>query len=227
MVDHVRHSGIYQIDPYDTVTVVGAGGIGAITAITLAKMGFMNLRVFDAENVEGENIATQFHPATMLNKTKTHSLMWQIAGHDPRVIVETNGMVTPDTDIRANFIVSTVDSITSRKMVWEAAKNDVTWMYYLDARMGAEVFQLYTVYSREMGWYDQRINALNEDDIPELPCTEKATIYTAMGAAGMIGATLRKILHFEVVPKFQELNFANLTYYNSETYQKTGVPSLH
>ena len=226
MVDHVRHSGIYQIDPYDTVSVIGAGGIGAITAITIAKMGFMNLRVFDAENVEGENIATQFHLATMLGKTKTHSLMWQIAGHDPRVVVETNGMVAPDTDISANFIVCTVDSIASRKAVWEAAKNNPTWMYYLDARMGAEVFQLYTVDYMDMGWYDQRINELNEDDIPELPCTEKATIYTAMGAAGFIGAVLRKVSQHEVVPRFQEMNFEILSYAHSGIGQTRSVSPL-
>jgi hypothetical protein len=35
---------------------------------------------------------------------------------------------------------------------------------------------------------------LNEDDVPELPCTEKATIYTAAVAAGHIAATVKNII---------------------------------
>lgn len=227
MVDHIRHSGIYNIDPYDTVTVVGCGGIGAITAITLAKMGFMNFRLFDAESVEEENVATQFHPRSSVGTLKIGSVSRQIFEHDAAVAIDYYPVqVDMDTDIGANFIVCTVDSITSRKAVWEAAKKSQGWMYYLDARMGAEVFQLYTVDAEEIGWYDQRINEVNEDDVPDLPCTQKATIYTAMGAAGFIGATLRRVYQQEVVPRFQEMNFEIGSYAHSGIYQKGRVSSL-
>jgi len=226
-VDHVRHSGIYQIDPYETVTVVGAGGIGAITALTLAKMGFKNLRLFDAESVEDENVATQFHPVDAVGTLKVLSVSREISRHDPSVAVDFYwSNVDMDTDIKANYIVCTVDSITSRKAVWEAAKKNMGWMYYLDARMGAEVLQLYTVYGREVGWYDSRINVLNEDDVPDLPCTEKATIYTAMGAAAFICATIRRAMQFEVVPRFQEMNFALGSYAHSGINSKDSVSSL-
>jgi len=227
MVDHVRHSGIYNIDPYDVVTVIGCGGIGAITAITLAKMGFMNLRLFDAESIEEENVATQFHPKIRLGQQKVLSVANAIFEHDPAVAVDYYPVqVDMDTDIGANYIVCTVDSIASRKAVWEAAKKSQGWMYYLDARMGAQVFQLYSVYYNEMGWYDQRINEVNEDDIPDLPCTEKATIYTAMGAAAFIGATMRRVYQSEVVPRFQEMNFEIGSYAHSGINKKDSVPSL-
>jgi len=224
MVDHIRHSGIFQIKDQD-ISVVGCGGIGAITAITLAKMGFDNIQLFDAENVEEENIATQFHPLGSLNKPKNLSVQREIGKHDPSIEVHTFPNVDENTNLVGQFIFCTVDSITSRKAVWEAAKKG-RWLYYLDARMGAEVFQLYSVHNADMEWYDKRLAQISEDDIPELPCTEKATIYTAMGAASFIGSTVRKFLTNQHVPRFQQMDYVNGTFFHSGFHKESDISPL-
>lgn len=224
MVDHIRHSGIFQVKDQD-ISVVGCGGIGAITAITLAKMGFDNIQLFDTENVEQENIATQFHPFGSLDRPKNLSVQREIGRHDPSIVINTFGNVDSETDLTGHFIFCTVDSIASRKVVWEAARKS-KWLYYLDARMGAEVFQLYTVHSKNAEWYDTRLAQINEDDIPELPCTEKATIYTAMGAASFIGGTVRKLLTGEPVSKFQQMDYVNGTFFHSGLDTENNIPTM-
>jgi tRNA A37 threonylcarbamoyladenosine dehydratase len=72
-MDHTRHIGIFYAKNY-TVTLIGAGGIGAITAITLAKMGVGQLHIFDSDDVEEINIATQFHQVSDVGKSKVSAL---------------------------------------------------------------------------------------------------------------------------------------------------------
>ena len=44
------------------VTVIGAGGIGAATAVALAKTGFENITVYDFDTLEEHNIPSQLLP---------------------------------------------------------------------------------------------------------------------------------------------------------------------
>jgi hypothetical protein len=224
-VNHVRHSGIYTVDGQG-VTVVGAGGIGAITTLTLVKMGFKDIVVFDAESVEEENVATQFHPIVALNLPKVHSVRQQATDHDWNVNLEAyQEDVEITTDVTNFFIVSTVDSISSRQVVWEAVKGS-RWQYFIDAGMGAQQLNLYTVSHKDIGWYEARLSALSDDDIEELPCTEKATFFTGMGAASFIGNTLKKLLVDEPVARLQVMNYVANTFWNSGDDTAVNIPAL-
>jgi hypothetical protein len=114
-----------------------------------------------------------------------------------------------DDSIIASIVISALDSIDARKMVWKTLFNDSSkWRWYLDARMAAEHFQLYSVdHESDWDWYEKFIGNFDEEDVPELPCTEKATIYTANGAAAYIGATCRNIITKEPVHKIQLVDF--------------------
>lgn len=59
----------------------------------------------------------------------------------------------------------------------------------------------------EHDWYESHISRLNENDVAELPCTSKATIYCGMGAAAFIGSAVRKINMDEELPRLQIVNF--------------------
>ena len=50
-MNHTRHMGIFQVPSTFSVTLIGAGGIGATTALTLAKMGVRILQIFDDDTV--------------------------------------------------------------------------------------------------------------------------------------------------------------------------------
>ena len=60
-MNHERHVGIYNVPTYFTVGIAGAGGLGAATALTLAKMGVVQMTVWDGDTVSEENIPTQLH----------------------------------------------------------------------------------------------------------------------------------------------------------------------
>ena len=195
-MDHTRHIGIFDCS-METVTLIGAGGIGALTAVLLAKMGVAEISVWDDDKVDNYNLATQFYRISDLHRPKAHQTK-EIIGQfsDETNVMATAELVTPDTNIPpyTSIIISAVDSIHARQDIWQALSKINTWSWYLDARMGAEIFHLYCVNSNNRGWYADALMSLAEDQVEEEPCTSKATIYTAAIAAGHIGMTVRDIV---------------------------------
>ena len=72
-MDHLRHSGIFNASRFP-ITLIGAGGIGAITGIVLAKMGVPVLNVYDGDTVDPVNIATQFYRTSDIGSAKPFAL---------------------------------------------------------------------------------------------------------------------------------------------------------
>lgn len=207
MIDHTRHSGIFNANGV-SVTLIGAGGIGAITGITLAKMGVPYIHIYDDDLVDLVNIATQFHKVSDIGTPKAVAL----AG----AIYEYAHIEPPTSQVRADaktvfetqYVISAVDSIAARKEIWEAVKLSKP-RYYLDARMGAEQFQLYTIPLADedkVNMYDELMQRSSDDLIPDAPCTSKATIYTANIAAGFIGRAVRMLITRKPVEYLLSLN---------------------
>jgi hypothetical protein len=206
-----RFSGIFDASTWP-VTLIGAGGIGAFTAMLLAKMGIPALTLVDGDHVSEENIGTQFHRASDVGLAKVFALAEAIKayGFDTSVQAEVD-RITRDTNFReytSPIIISAVDSITARQEIW-ASVSQVPWMYYLDARMGAEVMVLYTVKASDPAWYNATLARQDESAVPDLPCTSKATIYGGAVAASYVAATVRKIVTGLPVPRIVSLDLIN------------------
>lgn len=184
-----------------TVTMIGLGGIGAAAAVTLAKMGVKYFELYDPDEVEDVNIPTQLLRISDVGKPKVTSVITLM-----KDIAEVTGIAhvaRADLDTRYStcIVISAVDTIDARKDIWfGATMSEIDW--YLDARMGSQHFQLRTVnMNTGVGWYDSELMALNEDDVPDEPCTAKATFYCAMIGAGIIGNQVKRIVMNQIVPR--------------------------
>jgi hypothetical protein len=91
-MDHTRHQNIYNIPTGFSVAIIGAGGIGAITALTLAKMGVQNMVLFDDDIVGEENIATQLHKVSDVGKLKVEALGFALQEYSDDISL----MVSPE-----------------------------------------------------------------------------------------------------------------------------------
>lgn len=196
-MDHTRHTEIYDASHLH-LTLIGAGGIGALTAIALAKMGIKSLHIIDSDVVDQVNIPVQFHKHSDVGKSKAFSAMENVLAFtdmDRDYTVVTFGYAEADTHLSGDIVISAVDSINARKQIWEAVKMS-NIKFYLDARMAAEEFHLYFIDTEDpvnVLRYDQIISNTNEVDITEIACTAKATIYCAAHAAGFITGAVKKI----------------------------------
>lgn len=185
-----------------TVTMIGVGGIGAATSLALAKLGIPRIYLYDNDTIEDINIPTQLLKISDIGMKKVHSVGRMLKEFSDEISGEGYSYrVDQKTNLEdVTIIISSVDTITARKAIWEAVvASNCRW--YLDARMGAEVFQLYTVDTVDSGWYTDHLDTLHEDEVPDEPCTAKATIYTAFMAAGHIAHQVKRIVMGQSLPK--------------------------
>jgi molybdopterin/thiamine biosynthesis adenylyltransferase len=206
--------GIFNVE-HLSVCLIGAGGIGALTAIALAKMGVGSMMIYDSDKVDEVNIATQFYRVEDIGKSKAVATDQQVMAYADRPVLYSHEYVDeklPKTHFShgANVYISAVDSIKSRKGIWETLNKRLLvpntyslWdRWYIDARMGAEQFEMFVVRLDKPMWYEDHIRKADDSDYPDLPCTSKATIYTAAIAAGHIGAAVRRIATLDQIPGF-------------------------
>lgn len=206
-MDHTRHSGIFSLD-WLNITMIGAGGIGSATSLALAKMGVPDMHVIDMDEIEPHNLPTQLFPMSELGRTKAYAAKRQIEAYSDECKVSAYvDRAGDDFPIIAPVIVSGVDSIASRKMIWD----NIEFTWYIDARMGAEVLTIFTVHKDDIEWYDEMLKDQDDESIPDAPCTEKATIYTAFHAAGWIGHTVKQISNQVRPPRILSLDMNNYT----------------
>ena len=183
-MDHTRHSEIYNLSRMG-VTLIGAGGIGAATGLTVAKMGISWIAIYDNDQVDEVNIPTQFHKLSDIGMDKAEALMHTICEFTDMSYEMVNPFVQTvdeNTTLSGAVIISAVDSIKARQGIWQAVRKSMC-KYYLDARMSAQEFHLYAVDMKDelmVRDYDFLINSESDQDIPDAPCTAKATIFTAM-----------------------------------------------
>jgi len=201
-MDHTRHSDIYSASllSQQTFAVVGCGGIGATTAITLAKMGAKFFHLFDFDKVGEENIATQFFKVSDVGMPKVIALAQAMREYSDEVNIRTynDEIIEPQSGYlyKKNIVICAVDTIKARQNVYEAF--DFDW--FLETRMGAQEFQLNIAKRTDYEWYEQYLFSQSDADIEDLPCTSKATIFCSMLAASIVGGVVKKIVNHEPLP---------------------------
>ena len=176
------------------ITVVGVGGIGSFTVLTLAKMGFKDITVFDPDTVEEYNLPNQFYRSGDIGKHKVDALHILIRDFEGLLIksrytrIENSNYHVPLKrgigNIRSVFI-SAVDSIETREVLFDMVED--VGVLYIDGRMGqhqAEVYTINTAKPKEVKLYQKTL--WSNDQVEPLKCTEKAIIYNVVFIASVI-----------------------------------------
>jgi molybdopterin/thiamine biosynthesis adenylyltransferase len=220
-----RFIGIFQAQDA-SVSIAGVGGIGSAVALALAKMGVRYLTLYDFDEVGIENVGTQMYRYSDIGTLKTDALADILTGYVPSVhIAGIPERITPDDPLGDWLVVMAVDGIQTRKDVWQAIKYLGATSWVMDTRMSAESFQLYTIDMADYGWYDQFLAAQDDSSVPDLPCTSKATIYTAFQAAARVGAGVRALLTQTRWPRVIIDDLVNATTLTPGGYHHADNPS--
>jgi molybdopterin-synthase adenylyltransferase len=166
------------------VTVIGVGAIGRQVASQLAAMGAPSLQLFDHDYVDTVNLAPQgyFHGDLGLAKVDaTSALIRQI---NPAVeILPVPERFRRSTKDFGNVVFMCVDSIETRKIIWETARHSTD--FFCDGRMSAEVLRVLSV-SDATGRAHYPTTLFTAAEAFHGACTGKSTIYCAGIAAGMM-----------------------------------------
>jgi sulfur carrier protein ThiS adenylyltransferase len=185
------------------VTVVGVGAIGRQVAIQLTAIGVPHLQLIDFDHVEISNLATQGYMQKDLQRPKVDAIEEFIRQINNDLHVEVLLDRFKRSTAVGNCVFNCVDSIVTRKLIWDAIKDKVN--FYCDGRMSAEVLRVITACDENSRhYYPQTL--FTAEQAQAGPCTAKTTIYCANIAAGFMLAQFTKYLRLLPVDPDIQIN---------------------
>ena len=205
-MDMSRQMGLISLKSLSTakISLIGVGGIGSPTALTLGKMGIPRLRLFDDDVVAPHNLPNQIFRLTDIERPKVTAVK-EVVELFSDAEVEAIQEKFDGTQKLEGVVISAVDEMTQRKIIWEKVRYNIHVPLYVEARMGAEVLRLYSLNPTDpeaVRRYEATLYTSAE--AVHQPCTEKSIIYTVMVAAGIITGQVKKWLvgepyYFEII----------------------------
>lgn len=177
----------------EKVTVIGAGAIGSLAVLSLAKMGFGNVTVFDDDKVDIENMSCSLYRMQDVGKPKVVALA--------EIVKESTGvMIEPiqrryEGGVFPGIVIAAVDSMAARQLVWESHLNRApTTKVIIDPRMGAENALMYVMNPMsEADAKTYKASLYSDAEAVQERCTAKATIYTANMLAGLVAKAVKDV----------------------------------
>lgn len=166
------------------INVIGVGGIGSFTTLALAKMGFTDISVWDYDKLEEHNLPNQFYPVKALGYDKVIALQTEI-GAWTGTGIKINGMYTgKELD---GLVISAVDTMSIRKLVYDSNRNNVKCKGIIDGRMGGQQMEVYTcIFGNNADRKIYKSTLYSDRETASVPCTQKAVIYNVLTIASWI-----------------------------------------
>ncbi len=192
------------------VWVIGCGGIGSWTILALSKLGCSNIVAFDHDKVEIHNTPSQLYSSDNVGQMKTDALKENILKLTGNSIISVPYQFEEwdHSDICPHIIIVTVDSIESRKTIWEKIKL-MKFDLLIDARMAGEFLRVLSVsplnaYSVQL--YEKGLNSIVKPH--EEVCTARAIIYNVFFCAGIIANYVKKYIKGEPIEPQTQLDLS-------------------
>lgn len=208
------------------IHVIGVGAIGSFVVLSLTKMGFNNITVYDDDVVDDVNMCCQFYRYKDIGKKKVDALRDMI-----KDFTGTEITVVPrryESGKLSGIIITAVDSMAVRQNVWEQHANEdsVSYRtkYIIDPRMSAEyatMFVMSPIDAKDRKSYKHTL--FSDDDGVQERCTAKATMYTVGMISGLVCKAMKDIINDAPYPRISTWNIAD----DSLTVYKKGVDYGH
>lgn len=188
------------------ITVIGAGAVGSETVMTLAKMGFDDITVFDFDDVAVENISSQMYGFKDIGKPKVEAL-----GNHVEYFSGVNLTIQKaryEGGMIPGILIVAVDNMATRAKVFaEHAGLAVATDLVIDPRMGAEHAALYSYRPTDLiGCASYSKTLYTDEKAIQEPCTAKATSYCSRILAGMIAVAVKN--HLTGKPRLRSAQFS-------------------
>ncbi len=211
-VDWSDQTGWFDPEKVDTtVTIIGCGGIGSNVAFELITMGFRRFVLYDDDQVEPRNLASQkAYRHSDLYRPKVEALAQVLLEHGASEVLTRHRLFTADDTIDDRIVIGGVDSMKSRHIIWEAVSNSPSVELYLDGRLSGEVAQIFAVEPFDADWYTEGWLFSDEKATKDGDCTMRMVVYPAT----MLAATMCRHLSLwytgAAICRFVEHDLANM-----------------
>lgn len=174
-------------------------------------MGVGQFDLYDEDGVDDVNIPNQFFKKDDVGKFKAEALQ--------DLVREFSGSRScarlkffEKGDKLAHAVVVATDSMASRKLVWSEFLKQDQCSVLIEARMGAELGQVYTIVKSAQGKVspaDQKFYAdmlYSDESVAPLKCTARTIIYNVLMLSSLICRCFKGYIQGEKLPR--ELTFS-------------------
>jgi len=201
------------------VFMLGAGSIGSFAAVAMAKMGITKCTIVDFDSIEVHNQANQIYNWRQTGALKVAELEKIISGYSkPNWEWEFHKDRLESVDDvdkyarKADIIISAVDNMKARQLLFEySCQNMARISMFIDSRIGATQCEAYAVlpYMPDEVQLFEENNLDNDEDMPDIKCTEKSIIFPVMWTASWISSCIYHIANGteETIPFGIDINF--------------------
>jgi molybdopterin/thiamine biosynthesis adenylyltransferase len=201
-----------------SISLIGCGAIGSAVAMALAKMGVGNFVLYDEDGVSEVNLPNQFFFKDQVGAFKVDALSNIIEKLSDEVLVTAINRAYVDHGLEPITIVTT-DSMISRKQVWLQFQQQTNARTLIEARMGAEEGQVYTirkgcvhVQPDDVTFYEDRL--YSDEQANHAPCTARAIIYNVFMIASLVCRAYKAVIHNEPFPREVVFGMSNIYKYS-------------
>jgi molybdopterin/thiamine biosynthesis adenylyltransferase len=170
----------------EPITIIGAGAIGSFTTLSLAKMGFCDITVYDFDKIEIENMNCQFYRFSDVGKFKVEALKDLVKEFTGVEITAKNEKY--ESGMFRGIVISAVDKMSVRKLIWDNHKEvALATKLFIDPRMGAEHVLCYAISPmspKDVKSYEKTL--YTDEQAAHERCTAKSTMYTALAISSHV-----------------------------------------
>jgi molybdopterin/thiamine biosynthesis adenylyltransferase len=176
------------------ITLIGAGAVGSCLARDLSKIGVGYLEIFDDDEVSEHNIPNQWFRLKDIGRPKVNALK-ELVQELADVAIDVHTEKYQNQRLQP-IVVSSVDTMETRLLIWDRVKKSNNVRYYIDTRMGAEVGNIFVLdqANQELVQKYETEDLYPSDEAFHAPCTERSTMYCASGLSAFVSSTIGNIL---------------------------------
>ena len=131
----------------EDVHIIGAGATGSFVIQTLARFGVKKMHIYDMDVIEKHNISNQNFALSDCGKLKITATAEYCRAINPEIeIVEHPMFVEPkDIEEMSGYVFVLVDTMKSRKELFQAIKSNPKIKWYWESRLGSDQARVYSL----------------------------------------------------------------------------------
>jgi len=174
-VDYFRQKGLLNpVDFVEEVHIMGAGATGSFLTLILAKMGIIQLNVYDFDKVENHNLPNQAYGLSHIGMPKLAALQNVVSDQTGIDIIAHDGVINGKIPVQG-IVCNCFDSMAARRHVWESVKYNILTKMYIESRMGIRHGYIFALDPSNPSHIDKYEATLYADDkAKESACNERA-----------------------------------------------------
>jgi len=210
-INYQRQSGIINIKDFrdNKTAIIGCGAIGSFVGISLAKMGLTKFDLYDFDKVEAHNLPNQFFGVNDIGKNKAVATAKYMENFNDDVEIETKGKLEKTSPyLRCQIVISCVDKMDIRKILFQKTKEDKSTQLFIDTRMAGFEGHIYVVDmadKEQVKYYESTL--FDDKDAVQVRCTERSILFTVMGIASLVCNQIIKAFKGDEIKNYLVLDY--------------------